>query len=145
MPRFDPKHPQQNKVSEFQDSVRDVSNNKNKSLNVFTDMFKRQEKHSVMPPESVLEKLALIWEKEIEPVLISEFGRCSTLYVIFYLGRKQDEIIMEIWHPEYYDTKPSQVFILELLDIKTRHELKNTLKLTEDRAKAKKFSLNNWS
>ena len=61
----------------------------------------------------MVEKLEPIWEQEIEPVLISEFGRRSTLYVIFYIGKKQDEIIMEIWDPNYIDVKPSQVFSIE--------------------------------
>jgi hypothetical protein len=113
MPRFDPRNSKQNKVSEFQDSVQDLSSNKRKGFSVLTEIFRRQQKNSAMSPEIVLEKLDPIWEREIEPVLVSEFGRRSTLYVIFYLGRKQDEIIMEIWDPNYIDVKPSQVFRIE--------------------------------
>ena len=126
MPRFDPRNPKQNKVSEFQDSVQDVSSNKRKSFRVLTEVFRRQQKNSALSPEIVLEKLEPIWEREIEPVLVSEFGRRSTLYVIFYLGRKQDEIIMEIWDPNYINKKPSQVFSIEgVPEYATRHFPRN--------------------
>lgn len=126
MPRFDPRNPKQNKVSEFQDSVQDVSSNKRKGFGVFTKMFRRQQKNSATFPEIVLEKLEPIWETQIEPILVSQFGRGSILYVIFYLGRKQDEIIMEIWDPNYIDVKPSQVFRIEgVPEYATRHFPRN--------------------
>ncbi|TAD92913.1 MAG: hypothetical protein EAZ98_24615, partial [Oscillatoriales cyanobacterium] len=72
------------------------------------------------------------------------FGLVETLYVIFYLGKNQDEIIMEIWDHNYFDAKPSQVFVFEL-DAETVLELKSVLKLTENRSQAKKYALNNWN
>jgi hypothetical protein len=115
MPRFEPKNPKRDKASEFQDRVEDVTvyGNRSRGFGVFIEMFRRPQKNSTIFPEIVLEKLEPIWERSIEPLLISEFGRRSTLYVIFYLGGKRDEIIMEIWDPNYINTKPSQVFSIE--------------------------------
>ncbi|OCQ91404.1 hypothetical protein BCD67_23610 [Oscillatoriales cyanobacterium USR001] len=111
MPRFEPKR---DKTSEFLDSVdATVYANKSRGFGVFTEMFRRQQKNSATFPEIILEKLEPIWERQIEPVLVSQFGRGSILYVIFYLGKNQDEIIMEIWDPNYIDAKPSQVFSIE--------------------------------
>lgn len=115
MPRFEPKDPKNKKASEFLDSVEDVTTytNRRRGFRVFTKMFIRQQKSSPIFPEIVLEKLEPIWEREIEPILVSQFGCGSTLYVIFYLGKKPEEIIMEIWDPKYIDVKPSQVFSIE--------------------------------
>jgi len=128
MPKFDPRNPKRDRASEFQDSVEDgrIYGNRRSGFGIFTEMFRRQQKNSAMFPEIVLEKLEPIWEQEIEPVLISEFGRRSTLYVIFYIGKKQDEIIMEIWDPNYIDVKPSQVFSIEgVPEYATRHFPRN--------------------
>lgn len=54
--------------------------------------------------------LEKIWETAVATVLIAAFGYVATLYVIFYAGAVLGETIMEIWDPEYYDSKPSQVF-----------------------------------
>lgn len=115
MPRFDPKNQRRDQASEFQDSFKDDSSSSNQSrgFNRVFDIFRRQKKDSVLFPEIVLEKLEPIWEREIEPILIEEFGRQSTLYIIFYLSKKRDEIIMEIWDPNYVNTKPSQVFMIQ--------------------------------
>lgn len=103
------------------------------------------DKISDILPEVFLEKiLKPKWETTIMPSLIAEFGLVETLYVIFYLGKNQDEIIMEIWDRNYFDAKPSQVFVFEL-DAETVLELKSVLKLTENRSQAKKYALNNWN
>ncbi|MEZ2226831.1 hypothetical protein [Microcoleus sp.] len=104
-----------------------------------------KDKISDILPEVFLEKiLKPNWETTIIPSLIAEFGLVETLYVIFYLGKNQDEIIMEIWDRNYFDAKPSQVFVFEL-DAETVLELKSVLKLTENRSQAKKYALNNWN
>jgi|GEM_PF-1444793 len=140
MPRFEQKNPKRDKASEFQDSAEDVTvyGNKPRGFRVFIEMFRRQQKNSTFP-EIVLEKLEPIWERSIEPILVFEFGRGSTLYVIFYLGRKQDEIIMEIWDPNYIKTKPSQVFSIEgVPEYATRHFPRN-------RAQAEIGVLEDWN
>ena len=126
MARLDPKKPKHDRASEFLNSVEDVTiyRNQRKGFTTVSELFRRQQKNSFT--EIVLEKLDPIWEQEIEPVLVSQFGRSSTLYVIFYLGRKQDEIIMEIWDPKYIDAKPSQVFRIEgVPGYATKHFPKN--------------------
>ena len=128
MPRFEPREPKRNQASEFIDSAEDVTiyTNRRRGFGVFTEMFRRQQKNSAIFPEIILEKLDPIWEQEIEPILVSQFGRGSTLYVIFYLGKKREEIIMEIWDPNYIDVKPSQVFSIEgVPEYATRHFPRN--------------------
>lgn len=125
MPKFEPKR---DKASEFLDSAEDITiyTNRRRGFGVFTEMFRIQQKNSVIFPEIILEKLEPIWEQEIEPILVSQFGRGSTLYVIFYLGKKREEIIMEIWDPNYIDVKPSQVFSIEgVPEYATRHFPRN--------------------
>ncbi|MGK7927022.1 MAG: hypothetical protein AB4290_17565, partial [Spirulina sp.] len=116
MPRFNPKNPKRDKVSEVQDTfegIRDDSNSKKlKRFNVFTNLWRKQHKNLDVLPEIILEKLEENWHPEIEPTLIEKFGRDSTLYVIFYHKNKSN-IIMEIWDPNYVNQKPSQVFSLE--------------------------------
>lgn len=126
MPRFDPKKPKPDRASEFVASVEDVTiyRHPSKSLSLVSELLRRQQKNEFT--EIILEKLDSIWEREIESVLVSEFGRGSTLYVIFYLSRKQDEIIMEIWDPNYVNVKPSQVFGIEgVPEYAARHFPKN--------------------
>lgn len=128
MPRFDPKEPKRDKTSEFLDSTEDAAiyTNRPRRFGVFTEMLRRQPKNDAIFPEIILEKLDPIWEREIEPVLDSQFGRRSTLYIIFYLGKKREEIIMEIWDPNYVDVKPSQVFSIEgVPEYATRHFPRN--------------------
>lgn len=122
-----------------------------RNISVFITLFidgvqlGNNDKISDILPEVFLEKiLKPKWETTIMPSLIAEFGLVETLYVIFYLGKNQDEIIMEIWDCNYFDAKPSQVFVFEL-DAETVLELKSVLKLTENRSQAKKYALNNWN
>lgn len=131
MPRFDPRNPnppKRNKASEFIDSAEEVnvSRENQRGLIALTKMFNKQQKKSQGSPEVILEKLAPIWETAIEPVLITEFGRRSTLYIIFYQGKHRDEIIMELWDPKYVNQKESQVFNIEgVPPSTTRHFPKN--------------------
>ncbi|MEK0180173.1 MAG: hypothetical protein EAZ78_15475 [Oscillatoriales cyanobacterium] len=122
-----------------------------RKISVFITLFidgvqlGNNDKISDILPEVFLEKiLKPKWETTIMPSLIAKFGLVETLYVIFYLGKNQDEIIMEIWDHNYFDAKPSQVFVFEL-DAETVLELKSVLKLTENRSQAKKYALNNWN
>jgi len=108
------------------------------------DRLGNKDKISDSLPDVLEKKLKPIWEEKIKAILISEFELGETLYVIFYLGTNQHEIIMEIWAPEYFNTKPSEVLILEL-DVETVRELKSVLNLTENRSEAKRYALNNWS
>lgn len=131
MPRFDPRNPRnpkRNTASEFINSAEEanVPMQKQSSFAALTEIFTKQHKKSHSFPEVILAKLAPIWETAIEPVLIREFGRRSTLYIIFYQGKYHDEIIMEIWDPKYVDQKESQVFSLEGVPSSTaRHFPKN--------------------
>lgn len=123
MPRFDPINPkkqQRNQQSEWRDSSQDVNpdservySNSRRGFSAFTQMFIRQHQNDAMSPEIILEKLEPIWEGSIEPILITQFGIGSTLYVIFYIGTRKGEIVMEIWDPNYVDVKPAQVFNIE--------------------------------
>lgn len=115
MPRFDPIPPKPDNVSSFQDSADSDSahSSERRGFVRFSETVRRKKRNSTVFSEFILEKLEPIWEKEIEPVLISEFGRRSTLYVIFYLKQEQNQVLMEIWDPNYVETKPSQVFIID--------------------------------
>lgn len=109
------------------------------------DKLGNKNKISGVIPDFLQEKtLEPFWEEIIKPSLISNFGFGETLYVIFYLDKNQNEIIMEIWSPKYVNTKPSEVFVLEL-DVETVSELKSLLNLTENRSEAKRYVLNNWN
>ena len=114
MPRFDSRDirkEKRNKTSDFIDSAEDGQNRR--GFGAFTEMFTKQQRNSAGSPEIILQKLEPIWERSVEPVLIREFGRRSTLYIIFYQGKNREQIIMEIWDPKYVNEKESQVFSLE--------------------------------
>lgn len=84
--------------------------------------------------ESVFDKLATIWPTQIAPVLIEQFGRGTTLYAILYSGEYSDEIILEIWDPKHFESKPSKVFKIK----GHNHDFPKT------RSKAEVKSLTNW-
>jgi hypothetical protein len=115
MPRVDPIPPKRDNVSNFQDSADNdaVYISKRRFLVRLREIFGRQQRNSTVFPEIILEKLEPIWEEEIEPVLILEFGRYSTLHIVFYVKQGQDQVVMEIWDPNYIETKPSQVFRID--------------------------------
>ncbi|UXE63241.1 MAG: hypothetical protein KA717_11635 [Woronichinia naegeliana WA131] len=115
MPRVDPIPPKRDSVPNFQDSADNdaAHTSKRRGFVRFSEIVRRQQRNSKAFPEFILEKLEPIWEEEIEPVLISEFGRRSTLYIIFFLKQEQNQVVMEIWDPNYVETKPSQVFRID--------------------------------
>ncbi|UXE63240.1 MAG: hypothetical protein KA717_11630 [Woronichinia naegeliana WA131] len=84
--------------------------------------------------------LITIWDSNIAPILTTEFGsETEVLYVIFYQGDNESGAIMEIWDPNYVETKPSQVFALEC------GISENTETLAKNRSEAKRLKLQNWS
>lgn len=113
MPRIDPLKPKRNKAAAFPNSAgsQNRSNSRTQWWSHLIEGFKNQPNPSEY--EVLFQKLAPIWEKAIEPTLILEFGQGSTLYCIFYRDRhSSQEMIMEIWDPNYVEQKPSQVFKL---------------------------------
>jgi hypothetical protein len=80
--------------------------------------------------------LQRLWETVIAVALIAAFGFVATLYVIFYAGAALGETIMEVWDPNYYDSKPSEVFILE--------QAPQDSPLPENRSEAKRLKLQNY-
>ena len=52
------------------------------------------------------------WDGSIAPTLLRRFGRVPSLYVIFYADSRSDDVVLEVWDPNYADTKPSEVFRL---------------------------------
>lgn len=62
---------------------------------------------------ALVSALEAIWQTVVVGVLIAAFGFSATLYVIFYAGFLAGQTIMEIWDPRYYNSKPSEQFVLE--------------------------------
>lgn len=93
--------------------------------------------------EALVWALQKVWETVIVAALIAAFGLVATLYVIFYAGAVLGETIVEIWDPRYYDSKPSQVFIVE--QAPTLGKGLQDSPLPTNRAAAKKLTLENWS
>lgn len=86
--------------------------------------------------KQIIDKLQLIWENKVCPVLFGAFGNTPILYTIFYAGENIGETIMEVWDPKYVSSKSSQVFLLKQFPIN------NPLpKLRQD---AKVLVLENW-
>jgi hypothetical protein len=81
--------------------------------------------------------LQRLWETVVVGALIAAFGLVASLYVIFYAGAVLGETIMEIWDPSYYNSKPSQMFILE--------QAPQSSPLPTQRSEAKRLKLDNWS
>ena len=66
--------------------------------------------------EKLIWALQQIWQEAIAIALLAAFGQVSILYVIFYAGAVLGETIMEVWDPDYYNSKnskPSEVFKLK--------------------------------
>lgn len=87
--------------------------------------------------------LQKVWETVIVAALIAAFGLVATLYVIFYAGAVLGETIMEIWDPRYYNTKPSEVFVVE--QAPTFGKGLQDSPLPTNRSAAQKIKLQNWS
>lgn len=91
-------------------------------------------------PEFLRTVLVASWDNAIAPVLTAEFGsETDVLYIIFYQGENESEVIMEVWDPNYFETKPSQVFALEC------NIAENTESIAKNRSEAKRLKLQNWS
>ena len=88
--------------------------------------------------EDLLETLSPLWETTILPTLLLTFGKGSTLYAIFYTtGAPENEVILEVWDPNYVDTKPSETFRFR--------GISNIAKqLPRSRSKAKIITIKNW-
>ena len=86
--------------------------------------------------------LQRLWETVIAVALIAAFGRVATLYVIFYAGAALGETIMEAWDPNYYSSKPSEVFAVEQAP-NFRPVYQNS-PLPTNRSEAKLLDLRNW-
>ena len=102
MPRQDP--PYRHSSRDSQNSDRSKS-----SISVSLRYFfggDRSSESSV--PETFLEQLEPVWDRQIVPLLIESFGRKALLHTIFYA--QGGEIVMEIWDPKYVETIESQVF-----------------------------------
>jgi len=86
--------------------------------------------------EGLIYLLQELWETVIVAALAAAFGFVAVLYVIFYAVGLLGETIMEIWDPNYYDSKPSQVF-------KMKQAPQNS-PLPKRRSDAKVLTLGNW-
>lgn len=119
----------------------DVSKNSKEHNRSFlqTLFFQESQSSEVLIAEALIERISLIWETEIVPALVTKFGIGSTLYAIFYaLNFCKDKAILEIWDPNYVNTKPSEVFELEgMQDVPEQ--------LSTNRTKAQILILKNWS
>lgn len=62
--------------------------------------------------EELIWALQKIWNTLIAATLLAAFGASAILHVIFYAGAALGQTIMEVWDPEYYDSKASEVFII---------------------------------
>ncbi|OZH53299.1 hypothetical protein AFK68_18535 [Hydrocoleum sp. CS-953] len=87
--------------------------------------------------EALVYALQKIWETLVVTALIAAFGYAATLYVIFYAGAVLGETIMEIWDPQYANSKPSKVFKLK--------QAPQSSPLPEYRSEAKILELENWN
>lgn len=89
--------------------------------------------------------LQRLWETAVVGTLIAAFGLVATLYVIFYAGVVLGETIMEIWDPSNYNTKPSQVFVLEPAPAFVLGQAPQSSPLPTNRSAAKRLTLQNWN
>ncbi len=86
--------------------------------------------------------LQRLWKTVIVGVLIAAFGFVDTLYVIFYAGAALGETIMEVWDPNYYSSKPSEVFVVEKAP--TFSPVYQDSPLPKNRSEAKRLKLQNY-
>lgn len=153
MPRLDPKikknqnafedyyYSEENEDFEQNRELQEAVNATKKAVNAITRLFWNDKTQKSHISEDLIQKLEPIWESHIAPTLIREFGGNTTLYVIFYRGRKADEAVMEIWDPRHFDSKPSQVFmfaIAGMLESQGRS-------IAKKREQASVLTLDNWS
>ena len=108
-------------------------------LDFFHNLFNSNNQTSeTLVPDDLLEVIFPAWNKVIVPALVSSFGDVDTLYAIFYRSKNyKNRIIFEVWDPDYFDIKPSEVFEFDV-----NSEI--CVQLPINRTNAKVFSLNNW-
>ncbi len=109
-----------------------------KTLDTITRIFWNQSTQKPHISKDLIHRLELIWDYEIAPVLIREFGRNTSLSVIFYQGDNSDEVLMEVWDPRHVTSKSSQVFTLRGVPTS---EVKY---FARHRDQAQVLNLNNW-
>lgn len=119
MPRFEPKRNVDKKLSDnysyseenidSKNKITEAINETKKSINAITRIFWNPNTKKNHISEDLIKRLEPIWDSEITPLLIREFGGNTILSVIFYQG-ENNSIVMEIWDPCQVDSKPSQVF-----------------------------------
>jgi len=121
-------------VSQFVQNLFSQSNKNNSTS------LKNQTDSLTEIPAFLRTSLVAIWDGTIAPILDTEFGsETEVLYLIFYQGDNESEVIMEVWDPNSVETKPSQVFVLEC------SISENTEILAKNRSEAKRLKLQNWS
>lgn len=93
--------------------------------------------------DGLMSVLKRLWDTVIVTSLIAAFGFVTTLYVIFYAGYFLGETIMEIWDPNYYSSKPSEVY--DLGPAPTFSPASQDSPLPTNRSQAKILKLQNWN
>ncbi len=86
--------------------------------------------------EELIWALQKIWNTLIAATLLAAFGSAAILYVIFYSGAVLGQTIMEVWDPEYHDSKDSEVFVIG--------QAPQNSPLPTKRREAKVLTLENW-
>jgi hypothetical protein len=154
MPRPEPKKDPQKKVADFYTSEQDHRYSENypdvktvadstidatrKTLDTITRIFWNHRTQKSHISEDLVSLLEPIWDSEIAPVLIREFGQNTPLSVIFYQGKYSGEVLMEIWDPLHVKNKSSQVFAI-------RGVPKSEVRcFATSRQQAQVLNLNNW-
>jgi hypothetical protein len=100
-------------------------------------LFSSSQSSEPSTTERLIEAISPIWDRTIAPTLLAEFGNVPTLYAIFYAADHSDEVVLELWDPDYVDGKPAEVFRLRGLQDVSRQ-------LPVARAEAKIITLERW-
>lgn len=151
MPRNESKKYPNRKVAEFYNSEQEDRNSEDyrdavnttidaaeKAIDAITRIFWD---HSTKKPhisKDLIRRLEPIWDDEVAPVLIKEFGRNTPLSTIFYQGNDSDEVLMEVWDSRHVQTKSSQVFTITGVP---RTEIQY---FARNREQASVINLKNW-
>lgn len=135
MPRENPPHHKVDNHWLPEDNSNDFDQEIFSPINFLRNLFTSHEQY--LPEENILRKLAPIWAKNIVPELRRKFKRNTTLYAIFYVGQA-DELIIEIWDPNYVNKKSSEVFKLKGC---SKNEV---APFAKDRSQTNIISLQNW-
>lgn len=121
MPRFEPRKNQNKNFSDnysysednrgSDNQIKEAINATEKAVNAITRIFWNQNTQKTHISEDLIKRLEPIWDNQITPILIKEFGSNTNLYAIFYQG-ENNSVVMEIWDPRHVDNKASQVFMI---------------------------------